>query len=74
MKEENLLDRLDEIQMSASDRAAAKAHVIQAERLADLLLAVTGVLRKWIGTLAVTPIRRGVALIRSAFHNFGLLS
>jgi len=72
MKDQNLLNRLDEIQMSASDRAAAKAHLVQAERLADLILAVTSNLNQWIGAL-VTPIGRGIALIRSSFENFGLL-
>ncbi len=74
MKEQSLLNRLDEIQMSESDRAAAKAQLVQAERLADLILAGTSSLKKWIGTLVVTPIRRGVALIRSSFKNFGLIS
>ena len=73
MREESLVDRLDKIQMSTSNRVAAKAYVIQAERLADLLLAVTSAVQKWVGTLVVAPIRRGVALIRSSFANFGLL-
>jgi len=73
MKDRTLLNRLDEIQLSAPDLAAAKAHLAQAERLADVVFAVTSRLRKWIGALVVTPIQRGVALIRSSFENFGLL-
>lgn len=59
----SLLDRLNEINMSPSDRALAKAHLVQAELLADTILGVTSSVRRWIDALLVNPIRRGIALI-----------
>ncbi len=60
----DLMKRLDEIQMHAPDRAAAKARLAQAERLVDGVFAAASALNRWVGALAVRPIRRGIAKIR----------
>ena len=59
-----LMKRLDEIQMHAPDRAAAKARMAQAERLVDGMFAAAAGLKRWGGALVVRPIRRGIAKIR----------
>ena len=57
------LSRLDDINMSPSDRALAKAYLVQGELLAYFLLRVTTTVRSWGNRLLVKPIRRGIALI-----------
>ncbi len=52
------LHRLNEINMSPSDRARAKTHLAQAELLADFILRATSSVRRWTGALVVKPLRR----------------
>ncbi len=66
MNDQNLLKRLDEIQMNAPDRAAAKERLAQAERVVDWTFAAASYLKKGFGTLVALPIRRGIAKIRKS--------
>lgn len=69
----NLVKRIDEMQMSAGDRAAAKARLAQAERLMDWTSAAAAGLKGSAGASGVNPIRRGIARIRSSFERIGSL-
>jgi len=64
----DLMKRLDEIQMHAPDRAAAKARLAQAERLVDEVFAAASALNRWFGALTVRPILRGIAKIRKSYR------
>ena len=67
MDYKEMVRRIDEIQMSARDRAAVKAQLAHAERLADWTLATTDGLRRSISVLN-DVLRPAIAKIRSSFH------
>ena len=68
MDYKEMVKRIDEIQMNSRDRAAAKAHLARAERLADWTVATAGGMRKSISVLNDASVRPAIARIRSSFH------
>ena len=50
--------RLDEIRMSGHERMKAKAHLAQAEAMADALAAVAGGIARLLRALVIRPVRR----------------
>jgi hypothetical protein len=68
MDYKEMVKRIDEIQMSARDRAAAKAQLAHAERLADWTLATAGGMRRSISIIAAASLRPAIAKIRRSFQ------
>ena len=68
MDYKEMVKRIDEMQMSARDRAAAKAQLAHAERWADWTLAAAGGLRRSISVVADTALRPAMARIRRSFN------
>lgn len=68
MDYKDMVKRIDEMEMSARDRAAAKAHLLRAEHVVDLTLAAAGGVRKSMRGLGIAPLRLAVARIRASFQ------
>jgi hypothetical protein len=62
------VSRIDEMQMSARDRAAAKAQLVRAERWVDWTFAAAGGLRKSMRLFGDASLRPAVDKIRSALR------
>lgn len=65
MDYKELVNRIDEIQMSARDRAAAKAQLAHAERFADWAVAAAGGLRRSMAAIAGRSGHPAIAKLRS---------
>jgi len=50
--------RLDEIRMSVQERLQAKAHIAQAEAVADALAGLFGLVRRVLKAAVARPLRR----------------
>ncbi len=50
--------RMDEIQMSNHERLQAKAHLAQAEAIANAVAGLLGLIRRLLKTPAARPLRR----------------
>ena len=55
--------RMDEIQMSNHERLQAKAHMAQAEAIADAVAGLFGLVRRLLKTPAARPLRRPTASV-----------
>jgi hypothetical protein len=71
MDYKELVKRIDEIQMSPRDRAAAKVQLAHAERLVGWTLAAAGTLRRSYGKFADASLRPAFARLRSSFDRVG---
>ena len=55
---EYLYARLDQVRMSGHERLRAKASLARAEALADLVVGLTGAVKRFFKIFLVRPIRR----------------
>ena len=68
MDYKEMVNRIDEMQMSARDRAAAKAQLARAERWVDWTFAAAGGLRKSMGVFADASLRPAIGKIRGSLR------
>jgi len=67
MDYKDLVKRIDEMEISARDRAAAKAQLAHAERLVDWAFAAAGGVRRATGTFRESVFGAKVAKARGSF-------
>ena len=67
MDYKDLVKRIDEMEISARDRAAAKAQLAHAERLVDWAFAAAGGLRRATGTFTETVLGAKGSTARRTF-------
>lgn len=58
-----IFDRIDQGNMSEPEKRRAKAYLLQADRVVELILWVTTGLKRLTDLLIVKPVRRGIALV-----------
>lgn len=58
-----IFDRIDQGNMSEPEKRLAKADLLQADRIVELILWVTTGLKRLTRLLFVKPVRRGIALV-----------
>ena len=58
-----LFDRIDQVNMSQREKRLAKAYLLQADGIFDLILWVTTGLKRLTNLVIVKPVRRGIALV-----------
>jgi len=68
MDYKELVTRIDEMQMSARDKAAAKAQLAHAERIVDWAAAAAGGLRKSFRMITDTSVNPAITKLRGLFH------
>lgn len=59
----SIFNRIDQSNMSESEKRLAKAYLLQADRFVERLLWITTGLKKLTRLLIVKPVRRGIALV-----------
>ena len=63
-----IFDRVDGGNMSERDKRLAKAYLLQADRIIELIFSVTTGLKRLTRLVFVKPVRRGIALVSKAAH------
>ena len=58
-----IFDRIDQGNMRESEKRLAKAYLLQADRIVELILWVTTGLKRLTSLVIVKPVRRGIALV-----------
>jgi hypothetical protein len=58
-----IFDLIDRGNMSEREKRLAKADLLQANRIVDLILRVTTGLKRLTNLVIVKPVRRGIALV-----------
>ena len=71
MDYKEMVARIDEMQMSARDRAAVKAQLAHAERLVGWTMATAGTLKRSFGRIADASLRPAMTRMRSSFGRSG---
>jgi len=59
----SIFDRLDHGDMSEREKRLAKAYLLQADQIVELILWVTTGLKRLTELVIVKPVRRGIALV-----------